>query len=36
MIDNFSILFFSICLVVTIYRAVKLDREGRSPDEPKK
>lgn len=36
MIDNFSILVFTICLVVTIYRAVKLDRESRSEDDSKK
>lgn len=26
MIDNFSLIFFTLCIVVSIYQAVKLDR----------
>lgn len=36
MIDNFCLIFFTLCMAYTIHRAVKLEREERAVKNQKK
>jgi hypothetical protein len=35
MIDNFSLILFSVCIALTVFRAIRLERAARTDDRKK-